>query len=102
MLASDRPPSAEEPSLAARPAGGSDGDAAACPGRSLIALGPRRHDAEAGLVTRASAPFLAQLIAAAQQLPQLRRRRRVEPQDGAASYAPPVVPRLGRSLSRSI
>jgi hypothetical protein len=81
---------------------GLDDDASAPAGRSLVVVEPRRERAEIRPLPHPSAPFLAHLIATAQQLPQLRARRRAEPQDGAASYVPPAAARSGRSLSRSI
>jgi hypothetical protein len=102
MRTNDNPPSTEEPPPAVRPTEGPDGDAPASPGRSLIMLGNPREATDGPPAPRPFAPFLAHLIAAAQQLPQLRQRRRAEPQDGAASYAPPARATPGRSLSRSI
>lgn len=101
MRTKDQLPSTEEPP-AAQATEGPDGDASTSPGRSLVVLGDRREAMDGRPAPRPSAPFLAHLIAAAQQLPQLRQRRRAEPQDGAASYVPPARATPGRSLSRSI
>lgn len=90
--------------MAARPAAPArtpQGEAPKSPGRSLVPFG-RPRATTARTRSRPSAPFLAHLIATAQQLPQMRRRRRIEPQHGAASYAMPAPPASGRSLYRSI
>jgi hypothetical protein len=100
MPASDRFPPVEEP-LAARPAEAA-AEGAATAGRSLVVLGDGRNGPEQRPSLRPSAAFLAHLIAVAQQVPQVRQRRRIEPQDGAATYSPPATARTGRSLSRSI
>lgn len=100
MPVNDHFPSNEGPADAARPAENAAPEGAS-PGRSLVVLSGRRGTQQRRSL-RPSAPFLAHLIAVAQQVPQLRQRRRIEPQDGAASYAAPATARPGRSLSRSI
>lgn len=56
-------------------------------GRALVtvapAVPPRRIQDDLG---RPNAPFLAQLIANKQNLPQARERRRAEPQEAIAAY----------------
>lgn len=71
-------------------------------GRALAVLGPpasRRCPAK----PRASAAFLAQLIATAQQAPQTRQRRRAEPHDATAFYAATATPAawMGRAVYRA-
>jgi len=56
------------------------------PGRSLVALPGHDRDGPARC-PRASPVFLAQLIAVAQQAPQLRARCRATPADAIACYA---------------
>jgi hypothetical protein len=56
--------------------------------RALVPVTPSpRPHAGAMARPRPSAPFLAQLIATAQQAPQTRGRRRAEPADACAAYA---------------
>lgn len=67
------------------------GDRTANPGaqsRALVPVTPSPPP-HAGAMARPrpSAPFLAQLIATAQQAPQTRGRRRAEPADACAAYA---------------
>ena len=69
-------------------------------GRALVVM----EDRSAGRSgpARPSAPFLAQLIATAQQAPQTRQRRRAEPDEASASYARTSAPssRNGDAFSR--
>lgn len=62
--------------------------AAPAPSRSLVVAGAA-PPSEPGLKpgARPSAPFLAHLIASAQQLPQTRARRRAEPREAVVHYA---------------
>jgi hypothetical protein len=64
-------------------------DIAPLPGsRSLVAVRSVRASARPlGLPERPQAPFLAQLIAAAQHAPQLRVRRRARPGEVIGAYA---------------
>jgi hypothetical protein len=55
-------------------------------GRSLIALAPAAPLGEPISQYRQQAPFLAQLIATREQLPQTRERRRAEPEEAIAAY----------------
>jgi hypothetical protein len=55
-------------------------------GRSLIALAPVAPLGEPISHYRQQAPFLAQLIATREQLPQTRERRRAEPEEAIAAY----------------
>jgi hypothetical protein len=54
-------------------------------GRALVALAPAAPHREPSPHHR-QAPFLAQLIATKQQLPQTRERRRAEPAEAVAAY----------------
>ena len=77
------PTAAHSSPLAAR-------DRTANPGvqsRALVPVTPSRPRAGSMARPRPSAAFLAQLIATAQQAPQTRGRRRVEPADARAAYA---------------
>ncbi len=70
--------------------------------RALVALDPPRSSS--ARAQRASAGFLAQLIATERRLPQTRARRRSEPADAVSRYAaagPPGPPPPGRRVSRS-
>jgi hypothetical protein len=58
------------------------GTASEC--RALVAIRPVAPSARPA--RRAAAPFLAQLIAAKDQHPQTRERRRAEPQEALAAY----------------
>ena len=83
----------------------SDGAAAVNASRALIAVEPIVPGAGAPMSSRRpAASFLAHLIATAQQAPQTRQRRRVDPDIAIMSYraaaADPVVP-AGRRLARS-
>jgi hypothetical protein len=52
---------------------------------------------------RPSAPFLAHVIATAQQAPQTRVRRRAEPAEAVAAYqGAPVAARVPPGFSRSL
>ena len=58
--------------------------------RALVPTAPaKRHDGETERLVRrhAHAPFLAQLIAVREDLPETRRRRRAEPARAARAYA---------------
>lgn len=72
-------------------------------GRALVALEPaaeRRPPA-----TAPAAPFLTQLLATKAGVPQLRERRRAEPDEATQSYEvgmAPNAPRSGRVLSRAM
>jgi hypothetical protein len=56
--------------------------------RSLVAIAPARICARSiGVTEPPRAPFLAQLIAAAQHVPQLRARRRADPEEVIGAYA---------------
>lgn len=61
------------------------------PGHALMAVGEAETENRHAR-TRSSAPFLAQLIAVAQDAPQTRERRRAEPAEAVAAYL-----RTGRS-----
>jgi hypothetical protein len=70
--------------------------------RALVALDPPRS--APARPQRASAGFLAQLIATERRLPQTCARRRSEPADAAASYlaaGQPAPKPAGRRVSRS-
>ena len=54
-------------------------------GRALVALSPAAALSEPSAQYR-QAPFLAQLIATREQLPQTRERRRAAPHEAAAAY----------------
>jgi hypothetical protein len=74
------------PANAASPIPSADDATAARAGsRSLVPM--LRPEVVSPPSLRPSAPFLAQLIATAQQVPQTRARRRAEPADAAACYA---------------
>jgi hypothetical protein len=65
-------------------------------GRSLIVLaGGERAAASPGHCPAASPAFLAQLIATAQQVPQLRARCRAAPADASACYAAATLSAAG-------
>jgi hypothetical protein len=71
--------------------------------RALVPVTASRPRAGAMARPRPSAPFLAHLIATAQQAPQTRGRRRAEPADACAAYAAAssaVVPAPTRFGSR--
>ncbi|WP_333823975.1 hypothetical protein [Pinisolibacter sp.] len=58
--------------------------------RALVpATAPKRHENETERLVRwhAHAPFLAQLVATREDLPETRRRRRAEPARAARAYA---------------
>jgi hypothetical protein len=68
------------------------------PSRALVNVSPTaRHEP----THRPGAAFLAQLIACDRKMPQMRERRRAEPQEAAAVYAQgnSIAP-AGRMLSR--
>jgi len=71
--------------------------------RSLVVLGCGAGQGNGLAGPRASAVFLAQLIATAQQAPQTRQRRRAEPHCANASYAAAATPAawIGRALCRA-
>ena len=88
------------------------------PGRELVPLRPTPNQRSGGEEleqerarephlmlggSRPSAPFLAQLIAIAQQAPQTRKRRRASPDQAGAAYTAAAAPgiRTGLILSRS-
>ncbi len=71
--------------------------------RALVPLAQSSDGARPRPKGRMSAGFLAQLIAVARQLPQMRARRRGEPSEASATYAAMGRPRpreKGRILSR--
>jgi hypothetical protein len=70
--------------------------------RALVPLATRPPPSPAGV--RPLAPFLAQLIAIAQRLPQTRRRRRAAADEASFAYAAASRPpaRTGRALNRSL
>jgi hypothetical protein len=75
---------------APRPRPEGDRDPVARPARALVpTTAPRRAESDAERVLRrhAHAPFLAQLIATREDLPETRRRRRAEPARAARLYA---------------
>jgi hypothetical protein len=63
------------------------------PGRALVPVTPAGPSHKAPEHFR-QAPFLAQLIASKDQHPQLRERRRAEPQEAIAAY------RVGAALAK--
>jgi len=72
---------------------------------ALVSLRPRLQQSLPGHGrARPRADFLAQLIAASQQVPQTRPRRRVAPQEAIAAYAARGRPLsvAGRALARSL
>lgn len=67
-------------------------ETAPAPSRALVPISP--SPARSAATGRASAPFLAQLIAARARLPDQRARRAAEPGDASARYgAPAPAPR---------
>jgi hypothetical protein len=56
------------------------------PGRELVALSPRAEPTVTPGSFRPDASFVAQLIAAAANIPQTRQLRRASPEDALASY----------------
>jgi len=71
-------------------------------GRSLVPLArPRRRARDRRHPARASAVFLAHLIATAQQAPQTRARRRAEPEAATSAYAAAARPDAARPVLRS-
>jgi hypothetical protein len=80
-----------------------DIEATAGESRALVALEPA---AERRLPANApAAPFLTQLLAVKAGVPQLRERRRAEPDEATQSYESsmaPRTPRSGRVLSRAM
>ncbi|HVX98347.1 MAG TPA: hypothetical protein VHA55_00985 [Pseudorhodoplanes sp.] len=56
-------------------------------GRGALVARAGAHDGRPALRARTSATFLAQLIATAQQAPQTREKRRLEPQAAIRAYA---------------
>jgi hypothetical protein len=71
---------------------------------AIVALAPAESERPARPDFRASADFIAQLIACAAQVPQSRARRRAEPEQAVAAYRairrPPAE--TGRAVSRSL
>jgi hypothetical protein len=55
--------------------------------RALVPVRPAPQIRASAVPPRPSAAFLAQLIATAQQTPQTREKRRIEPQAAIAAYA---------------
>ena len=68
----------------ALPRGAEQHDAPASESRTLVAVGPAA--AREPVASFREAPFLAQLIATREQLPQTRERRRAEPGEAIAAY----------------
>jgi hypothetical protein len=64
-----------------------DGTPAVAQGRSLVPFAPLSRPDVCGHAARPSAPFLAHLIATAQQAPQTRQRGRAEPASACTHYA---------------
>jgi len=55
-------------------------------GTGLVPVTAAEPGRPGGFASRPSAPFLAQVIAASQHLPQARERRRAEPREATAAY----------------
>jgi hypothetical protein len=71
--------------------------------RALVALEPAAERRPPAIAP--AAPFLAQLLAVKAGVPQLRERRRAEPDEATHSYETtmaPHTPRSGRMLSRAM
>lgn len=69
------------------PAGNHEEPESAPASRALVVVAQASPRAvEGGHCNRPDAPFLAQLIATKQDLPQTRERRRAEPSDAIAAY----------------
>jgi hypothetical protein len=72
---------------------------------ALVAIAPTpRESPLGGADARASADFIAHLIATAAQAPQTRARRRAEPEEAVAAYRAlgHSPTEIGRALSRSL
>ena len=82
------------------PAPADDMGPALAPGRALVAISPPRPQA-CRMAAPSAAFFLAHLISTAQQAPQTRERRRMEPALASALYAAPprTDARPGRSAA---
>jgi hypothetical protein len=74
--------------------GGSEGNAAQ--GRALVPVRSERRKRRRGTGERAFVPFLAQLIAAADKLPQACERRRADPQAAVTLYSARLEAMSGR------
>jgi hypothetical protein len=71
--------------------------------RALVALEPAAERRPPAIAP--AAPFLTQLLAVKAGVPQLRERRRAEPDEATHSYETtmaPHTPRSGRMLSRAM
>ena len=75
---------------------------ASASGRALVPTTPPPMRDSCATRPRPAAPFLAHLIATAQQLPQTRMRRRAEPTDARVVYTATAPAEIGRTLVRSI
>ena len=69
--------------------------------RALVALEPTRRATRSARRRASAAPFLAQLIATAEQAPQTRERRRAEPAEASAAYRVDRSRRVQRSCASS-
>jgi hypothetical protein len=67
----------------------------ATPGRALVLLAPKPHNAHPHRSVQRAALFLTQLIASASRVPQARERRRAEASEVIAAYRA-TVERLQR------
>jgi hypothetical protein len=107
MQAIDRVAGAEAVSPA-RPRPAQDGASTARPvdltGRALAVVEARASTASRTAAERPAAPFLAQLIATAEQLPQTRKRRRADPSEVTTLYATAATPAawIGGTIYRSL
>jgi hypothetical protein len=74
------------------------------PGRDLVPVDSGQRTEVAIVRSRPSATFLAQLIAVALRMPQMRRRRRAAPDRARALYADSNTrgAQIGRVVSRSM
>jgi len=85
-----------------------DGGPAAQPadlsGRALAVIEARPPTASQPRAQRPAAPFLAQLIATAEQMPQTRKRRRAEPSEATTLYSAAATPAawIGGTVYRSL
>ena len=98
-ITSTRSPSASARPVSERPHDGAAQVAAPATSRSLVVVGaPTQRPQASTRCPRPSAPFLAHLIASAQQAPQTRARRQAEPAEAAVHYAAAEPTRAGQVL----
>ena len=63
-----------------------EGNCSPSESRDLVVLDPERETPQPRRAAAPQAPFLAQLIASAEKLPQFADKRRAEPQEAEAAY----------------